>query len=1014
MPNNNLNYKKSLICASLLLSFGVASNTWAGATFDGTMGSNTSTLSGDFTVTESDGTLAGSNLFHSFSDFSINAGESATFTGTSPINNVVSRVTGTEASTFNGALTSAITGANFYFMNPNGIIFKEGASINVDGSFYATTSDYVGLGDDGIFNADSNTTSTLTSSPPTSFGFLDNNVGKITLQGTQLLKYVNYTQPDNATFSLISGDISIEQASADSTTLLSGFGVPGSTGSFIALPGNRFELVSVASAGEVVSLSGGGYDLSSFETLGNISITGGSIIDSNDVYIRGGNVVINDSMIAPGYSNLLLGLPKASGGTIDIAATEQFSITGTTPIQTFAAPYIPRPGGGSFLSGITTFSGNAVVGGSLAIVNSDAVDINISGSQISVTGAAGIMSTRLGPGAAGDIIISGDVVEVVNGALISNFNTYDGAGGNITINANQVTLDGQNNSGITGLLTSSNFNSKLRTTYDSALAYADAGNIIINATGVGGLTVKNGAFISSESRSLGNAGDIVINASDISLSRDEESVVGSIASQSVYAGDAGDITINATNNLEISGGFEVSATTSGMGTGGDISITAGNNINISGENSGIASAAPEPVDAVKDYLAYVMIGSNNFANLLTAFGLAADSTMYDALGFLQAVFGYPIGLPVAGDAGSITLAASTLNMKSNSRITSSTSSDGNGGTINIQVDKLEMEKGAEIRSRSGLYVKKKLKVGSGNGGDITITANESVSMKSGSSISSSSLGTGDAGNINLDAGDSLKMAKGSITTEAFDSGNGGDISILAKKSVSMESGSRISSSSFGTGLAGDIYLNAGDYLKLKDSSITTEATVSDGGNISIFAIKEIYLDESDITTSVENGTGSGGNIFIDPEFFIMRGSNILANAYGGDGGNIELIAKHFITSADSSIDASSSLGMDGEVSLSSPDEDVSDDLAVLPDNYLDVTNLIAERCGAKSGTSSLVNAGSAGIAINPDGYLPSFAVAENTNGEGGIRNIASSKSKQWAKSYIDQSELSVSQLTCAI
>lgn len=947
----------------MLFAFVVKPVAWAGATFDGTMDSrSTATLSGDFTVTEADGSLRGTNLFHSFSDFSINAGESATFTGTSPINNVVSRVTGGSASTFNGALTSTITGANFYFINPNGIIFKEGASISVDGSFYATTSDYLRLGQDGIFYTDTTSGSVMTSSPPSSFGFLDSNVGQITLEGAQLyntgglLPYYGGADtlllPDGATFSLIGGNINIDPTTTGST-YLAPF-VANSTGSYIDLSGNRFEMVSVASAGEVVPVNGGGYDLSSFNTLGNITITGGSIIDSNDIYIRGGNVVIDDSMIAPGYSNLLLGLPKASGGTIDIAASELFSITGTAPMQTFAAPYIARPGGGNYLSGITTFGGIAVVRGSLVIVDNDATDINITGGNVSLSGSSGIISMRLGTGIAGDININGSLVEVLNGAYIGNINTYAGAGGNISVNANQVILDGQNNSGITGLITSSDFNSKLRSTYASAFAYGDAGNITINATGIGGLTVKSGAFISTESSSFGNAGDINITASDINLSRDGKSV-GSIASQSVYAGDAGDITLNATNDIDISGGFEISATTAGMGMGGDISITAGNNINISGENSGIASAAPEPVDAVKNYLGYVMIGSNSFANLLGAFGLPANSTMYDALGFLQAVFGYPAGPTVAGNAGSITVAASTLNMNNNSRITTSTSSDGNGGSLNINVDKLAMKNGAEIRSRSGLYNNGVLEVGSGNGGDITINASKSVSMKSGSSISASSLGTG---------------------------------------------------------LAGDIFLDAGKTLDLTNSSITTQATVADGGNITVRAIDMIYLDNSNITTSVGNGSGDGGNIDIDPEFFIIKSSNILANAYGGTGGNITLVADHFITSPDSIIDASSALGIDGSVNLSSPDEDVSDDLAVLPDTYLDVTSLIAPRCGAQSGSSSLVNAGSAGIAVDPDGYLPSFAVAENNGYKKTTNRKVASKQKHWSKDYLGQSVITLAQLSC--
>ena len=141
-------------CASLLFACCTATLTWAGATLDGSTGS-TGSFSGDFSIPDSVGTTSGSNLFHSFSDFSINTGESATFFGPSSITNVITRVTGSDPSTFNGTLTSLIdpasgpTGANFIFINPNGLIFKEGANLNIGGTFSATTSKYVNLGQNG-------------------------------------------------------------------------------------------------------------------------------------------------------------------------------------------------------------------------------------------------------------------------------------------------------------------------------------------------------------------------------------------------------------------------------------------------------------------------------------------------------------------------------------------------------------------------------------------------------------------------------------------------------------------------------------------------------------------------------------------------------------------------------------------------------------------------------------------------------------------------------------------------
>ena len=193
MHENSLCCKQLLLCTSIALGVGMAAVTWAGGSYDGSMGT-TGSFSGAFTIPDTAGMTVDSTLFHSFSDFSINAGESATFTGPAAIDNVISRVTGSNPSTFNGPLTSSIPSANFYFMNPNGMIFKEGASISVDGSFYATTSDSISLGADGIFFANLGAASVLTSSPPSAFGFLDSNPGQIALEGTQLVTFWIFTE----------------------------------------------------------------------------------------------------------------------------------------------------------------------------------------------------------------------------------------------------------------------------------------------------------------------------------------------------------------------------------------------------------------------------------------------------------------------------------------------------------------------------------------------------------------------------------------------------------------------------------------------------------------------------------------------------------------------------------------------------------------------------------------------------------------------------------------------------
>jgi filamentous hemagglutinin family protein len=308
---------------------------WAGAILDGSTGTDTTGLSftGDMVISHEVGTMEGANLFHSFSDFNINAGESATFTGPGSIDNVVSRVTGSSTSTFNGPLnalidpsTGQLTGANFYFINPNGLIFKEGANLNIGGAFFATTADSIRLGDDGIVIAGPGYEgSSLTASPPAAFGFLDGNPGTITFEGTQMVKWMNLNPFNPDVFSFIGGDITLDEAPEGTPTI---FGTADSRGTF--LTGNRVDLVSVASAGEVVPVDGG-YDIDPSVTLGNINIKNGSVIDAPEVYIRGGQVLIENSVVAPGFffvADLMPPFTAPDGGSVYISGSEKVELNG--------------------------------------------------------------------------------------------------------------------------------------------------------------------------------------------------------------------------------------------------------------------------------------------------------------------------------------------------------------------------------------------------------------------------------------------------------------------------------------------------------------------------------------------------------------------------------------------------------------------------------------------------------------------------------------------------------------
>ena len=87
----------------------------------------------------SGGARRGDNLFHSFREFGIDVGRSVYFDGTG-VRNILSRVTGGNPSEIFGRL-GVLGNANLFLINPSGILFGAGASLDVNGSFVGTTAD---------------------------------------------------------------------------------------------------------------------------------------------------------------------------------------------------------------------------------------------------------------------------------------------------------------------------------------------------------------------------------------------------------------------------------------------------------------------------------------------------------------------------------------------------------------------------------------------------------------------------------------------------------------------------------------------------------------------------------------------------------------------------------------------------------------------------------------------------------------------------------------------------------
>ena len=243
-----------------------------------------------------------------------------------------------------------------------------------------------------------------------------------------------------------------------------------------------------------------------------------------------------------------------------------------------------------------------------------------------------------------------------------------------------------------------------------------------------------------------------------------------------------------------------------------------------------------------------------------------------------------------------------------------------------------------------------------------------------SSISSQALiGRGAAGNIALTTGRLILTDGAQIDGSTQANGRGGNIAIRGQQ-IDLSKRGTISARSAGKGDAGNIRIQADETFHNQNGAVTTTAEQSGGGQIELRAGRLVHLRDSEVTTSVQGGGGDAGNLTVDAPFIVAGGSQLVAKAFGGRGGNIRINAEVFLADPASRVDASSTLGISGTVDIQAPVTNLSGLVTPLPPEFAPATALLRDRCAARlreGAVSSFVERGRDGVPATPEGVLPS-------------------------------------------
>lgn len=697
---------------------------------DGTFNTTVTRTFNDFTI--DNGTTAGTNLFHSFREFSIPIGGSATFNNAPNIQNIFSRVTGGSASSIDGILR-ANGSANLFLLNPNGILFGANAQLNIGGSFVGSTADRIKFADGSEFRAiDFGQPPLLTISVPMGLQF-GQSPAPIAVQGATL--GVNPGQ----TLALVGGNLSLQGGALGVVDGHLALGSVGGNATVSLSPtdvGWAFNYQGVQSFQDIQLAQGAALyttDGGSIQVQGRrVQLLEGSNIQSNTNGVNPGKplqVSASESVLLDG-SGISTSTTSQRGGDVQIAApqialrNESFIFASTfgegkggdITIQASTIDVLGPPNGDDGMIYISADTFGSGLGGNLTI-NAD---------RFSAKGWVALIAYTAADGDAGNLTMNVQRLEALDGVQIYGSTFGAGKAGSVTVNATEsIELRGWNtftdssgeiNRFSTGLFASSETG-----------ATGDGSNIVINT---GRLSITQGAKVAVNVVDAGKAGNIIIRANEIEVADPMIDFTGAISGIVASIGEGatgqgGLVDIQA-NRLRVWNGGQITASTDGQGDAGAIKIQA---------------------------------------NELELIGNSLDG---------QYRSGISARSSTAFSSGSITVKSDRVSLQDGAEITVSNSSTGNSGILAIDANRLTLDNGARLLAE----------VNGGNQGNIQIQARDLLLLRRGSNIETNATGASTGGSISINAPIIVGLENSNIVANAVQ-GAGGNIDITTQGMIGL-------------------------------------------------------------------------------------------------------------------------------------------------------------------------------------------------------------------------------------
>ncbi|OAB62106.1 filamentous hemagglutinin [Leptolyngbya valderiana BDU 20041] len=640
------------------------------------------------------GTTAGNNLFHSFENFSVPTGAEAFFNNATTIEQILTRVTGSNISNLDGLIRANGT-ANLFLLNPNGIVFGPNARLDLGGSFFATTAESL-VFDNGLeFSATSPEAQPLLSvNVPVGLQF-NGRGGEIRVRGDGH----SFTLSSSISPTLQNSPSSGLQVNPGRTLGLVGSGTL-LDGATLTANGGRIELggVGVGVVRAIAPVASESqqwhFDYEGVSRFQDVRLVRQAAVDVSGTSVGSMQIVGDRIGLSGGSIALLQNRGVRKFGEIRVRAASALTIRGTTPDGILSTGFRQETLGAGNAGNIEISSPQLLLleGGQItsrSFAEGNAGNLNIRAAEsISIIGTPPlnpritsiISSSSFGTGATGNLTVSTGRLNLRNGGIlaISTFGT--GAGGSILVNATEsVEAIG----GDPRTLTPSTISA-------SSLGPGNAGSTIVNTARA---IVRDGGQIASSALAMGDGGSIAINATefveiggvapgsivpssiDASTTQVDEVLRQVLGLPPVPSGSPGNLEIN-TPELNIVEGGQVTVRNIGTGRAGSLQINAEA---VSLDNGGGITASTRSGE-----------GGNAILNVENSLQLRNGSQITAEAGGI-------------GNGGNLAIAADTIALLEGSSIDAN-AFEGRGGNIEIATQGLFVSPESRITASSQLGI----------------------------------------------------------------------------------------------------------------------------------------------------------------------------------------------------------------------------------------------------------------------------------------------------------------------